>query len=523
MAPLTSSRAPTQLLRQTLQLPPALRRSFFATAQRHAQPELYDVVCVGGGPAGLSLLSALRSNASTKDLKVALIDGQDLTTSRQSSGPDVYSNRCSSLTPASLQFLRSIGAWDSVNPQRIQPYHGMQVWDGVSGSKISFDPLDAQTNFGGGLIDAVAELVPGSRFKESRRRYDSVQGGDEGVVATMCENQNLTSALLQRLKDTEGVEMLDKTRLESINLGPEPAGEEGLDLSQWPIVTLPDSRQLAARLLVGADGANSPVRNFADIPSHGWDYNQHGIVATLDMDQSFSDLDLRTAYQRFLPTGPIALLPLPNNKASLVWSMTTPIANQLKLLPPSIFASVVNAAFRLSITDLQYLLTHGSSIDIDDELAWRLPNTPASSTGLPQNFPTITAVQKDSTASFPLRLRHASTYTGHRVALLGDAAHTVHPLAGQGLNLGLADAQSLADRIAYGVEHGMDIGTNWCLDGYNSDRWAKNNAVLGVCDKLQKVYSASTGPVVWGRSLGLDLVDRLGPLKGMLMGAAGTR
>ena len=514
---------PTRLLRQALQLPPALRRSFYATAIRQAQPDLYDVVCVGGGPAGLSLLSALRSNASTRDLKVALIDSQDLTTSRRASGPDVYSNRCSSLTPASLQFLRGIGAWDGVNAQRIQPYHGMRVWDGVSGSKINFDPLDAQGGFGSGLIDAVAELVPGSRFRESRRRNDVVAGADEGAVATMCENQNLTTALLQRLNEVEGVEMLDKTKLESIQLGPEPESEEGLDLSQWPIVTLPDSRQLAARLLVGADGANSPVRNFADIPSHGWDYNQHGIVATLSLDQSFSSADLRTAYQRFLPTGPIALLPLPNNKASLVWSMTAPIASQLRLLPPALFASFLNAAFRLSITDLQYLLTHGAEIDIDDELSWRLPNTPASSTGLPKDFPWITHVQKDSIASFPLRMRHASTYTGHRVVLIGDAAHTVHPLAGQGLNLGLADAQSLAEQIAYGVEHGMDIGTNWCLDAYVSDRWAKNNAVLGVCDKLQKLYSASSGPVVWGRSLGLDIVDKLGPVKGFLMGAAGTR
>lgn len=517
------ARPSNSLLSRILQLTPSLRRSFASTALRHAQPELYDVVCVGGGPAGLSLLSALRSDPSTSDLKVALIDGQDLTSSRETSGPDVYSNRCSSLTPASVRFLRTIEAWHSVNDERIQPYHGMHVWDGVSGSKISFDPLDTNRGFGGGLLDTVAELVPGSRFKESRRRDDYNYGNDESVIATMCENQNLTTALLQRLHGSADAELLDKTKVESIEQGPEPIDEQSLNLSQWPIITLPDSRQLAAKLLVGADGANSPVRTFAGIPSHGWDYNQHGIVATLDIDQSFGSLDMRTAYQRFLPTGPIALLPLPGNKASLVWSMTTPIATKLKLLPPQTFAAVVNAAFQLQMTDLQYMMNHASEIDVEDELSWRLPNTPTSSTGLPQTFPTISSVQEGSTASFPLRMRHASTYTGHRVALIGDAAHTVHPLAGQGLNLGLADAEALASRIAYGVEHGMDIGTSWCLDGYNSDRWAKNNAVLGVCDKLQKLYSAGSGPVVWGRSLGLDLVDRLGSVKGALMGAAGTR
>ena len=406
-----------------------------------------------------------------------------------------------------------------MDKKRVQDYQGMQVWDGVSGSKISFDPLDAKGGFG--ILDAFAEMIPGNRLKESRRRYEMDGDAGEGVVATMCENQNLTSALLQRLKQMEGVEVLDKTKVESINLGLEPEDEKSVDLSQWPIITLPNSRKLAARLLVGADGANSPVRNFANIPSHGWDYDQHGVVATLHTDHIFSDPDLRTAYQRFLPTGPIALLPLPGNKASLVWSITTPYATQLKALSPRAFTAMINAAFRLQSTDLTYLLNHLPNIDIADELSWRLPNTPASSTGLPTDFPSITSVQEGSMASFPLRMRHASTYTGHRIALIGDAAHTIHPLAGQGLNLGLADAQSLASQITFGVEHGMDIGSSWCLDGYNSERWAANNAVMGVCDKLQKLYSAGSGPVVWGRSLGLDLVDRLGPVKGVLMGMAG--
>ncbi|KAK3716640.1 putative ubiquinone biosynthesis monooxygenase [Vermiconidia calcicola] len=501
-----------KLFHRLLQLPPTLRRSLYSTTSK---PEIYDVVCVGGGPAGLSLLSALRSHPSTERLKVALIDSQDLTTSRAASDTDVYSNRCSSLTPASLRFLRDAGAWDKVEAGRVQDYHGMQVWDGVSGSRISFDPLDGKN--GAGLLDALAELVPGNRFRESRRQYGME---DKGVVATMCENQNLTHALLQRLKDTEGVKVLDKTKVESIQLGPEPE-DKALDLSQWPIVTLPGERQLAARLLVGADGANSPVRNFANIPSHGWDYNQHGVVATLQLDHAFAELDRRMAYQRFLPTGPIALLPLPNNKASLVWSVTTPLAAKLKALSPPAFASMVNAAFRLQIADLTYFLEHVGTIDIADEFSWRLPNTSPASTGLPQSLPMVKAVQEGSTASFPLRMRHADTYTGHRIALIGDAAHTIHPLAGQGLNLGLADAQSLASSITYGVEHGMDIGSPWCLDEYVSDRWAKNNAVMGVCDKLQKLYSVQSGPVVWGRSLGLGLVDRLAPLKGMVMGAAG--
>lgn len=511
---MASAGASTRSLRKLLSLPPALRRSVWSaagTAASPRNPEIYDIVCIGGGPAGLSLVSALRSNASTKHLKVALIDGQELKPSSSAANDGTFSNRCSSLTPSSVRFLREIGALEHINASRMQPYHGMEVWDGVSGSKIQFDAMEAS----GGIFDTVAEAIPGSRFRESRRAYEE----ESGVTATMCENSNLTTSLLQRLRlEGEGVDIIDKIKVESIELGSPPADEVSLDLSQWPIVTLPGDRAIAARLLVGADGANSPVRQFANIPSHGWDYNQHGVVATLQLDRTFSEAELRTAYQRFLPTGPIALLPLPGAKASLVWSISAPLAAKLKQLALPDFTTLVNAAFRLLPVDIEFAL--GTPDTAAEEVSWREPQVSARQTGLPLAFPRIESVQPGSIASFPLRMRHASTYTGHRVALIGDAAHTVHPLAGQGLNLGLADAEALARRISIGVEHGMDIGTCWCLDGYNADRWAANNAMLGVVDKLQKLYSVRSGPVVWGRSLGLDIVNRLGPLKGALMGAA---
>ncbi|KAF7185858.1 Ubiquinone biosynthesis monooxygenase COQ6, mitochondrial [Pseudocercospora fuligena] len=497
-----------------LALPPHIRRSVYTAATSSPkQPELFDLVCIGGGPAGLALVSALQSEPSTKNLKIALIDGQELKISN-ANDPNSFSNRCSSLTPSSVRFLHQNGAWKHINASRTQPYHGMDVWDGVSGSKIQFDPSDRSSM---GIMDSIAQMIPGSRMQESRRKYEL---DNSDTVATMCENANLTSALLQRLKE-EGtqIEMLDNSRVEAIQFGPEPETEESLDLSQWPVVHLEGDRAIAARLLVGADGANSPVRQFAGIPSDGWDYNQHGVVATLQLDQAFDGYDMRSAYQRFLPTGPIALLPLPDNKASLVWSTFPQYAAKLKQLSPQHFTSMVNAAFRLMFVDIKYLLTEASA-DPADELAWREPNTVASETGLPRNFPRVVGVQEGTVASFPLRMRHCSTYTGHRVALIGDAAHTVHPLAGQGLNLGLADAEALAKCIVSGVDHGMDIGSCWCLDDYNAERWAANNAMLGVVDKLQKLYSVGSGPVVWGRSLGLDLVNKLGPLKGALMGAA---
>jgi ubiquinone biosynthesis monooxygenase Coq6 len=414
------------------------------------------------------------ASPKTANLKIALVEGQELDKTSFKAESPTFSNRCSSLTPASVKFLTDIGAWQHVATARLQPYQAMHVWDGVSGSSITFDPQAQHTN----------------------------------TVATMTENPNLTSALLKHLDSLPPIDVMHKTRVDKIELGTE---SEQLDLSNWPVVSLSNSRKLAARLLIGADGANSPVRTFAGIPSRGWDYNRHGLVATVDLEHA--NINHQTAYQRFLPTGPIALLPLPGNKASLVWSTTPENAAILKSLSTSDTVAMINAAFRLLPVDLAYM--HTIPNNQSDEFTWRQQNTLSSNTtSLP---PLITAIQPNSLASFPLRMRHADTYTAHRIALLGDAAHTIHPLAGQGLNQGLADAQSLAKHVHFALSTGKDIGSNWALDAYNAEQWIKNNAMLGAVDKLHKLYSAESGPVVWARSLGLSAVDKMDFLKGFLM------
>lgn len=339
----------------------------------------------------------------------------------------------------------------------------------------------------------------------------------------MTENQNLTNAIVKRLDELPALSMFDNTSVENIDLGP-PQETLALNLTSYPHIRLSSNHTIVARLLVGADGLKSPVRTFAGIGTRGWDYDRHGVVATLKLAQGArrdpNHSGHLTAYQRFLPTGPIALLALPDNHATLVWTATPTQAALLKNLSQEDFMAMVNAAFRLEIVDLDYMFTLSSGQL--KELLWRESVFSPTTDKNGEVPPRIEAVQKGSIASFPLRLRHATTYTAHRIALVGDAAHTIHPLAGQGLNLGLGDSQSLASAIENAVDHGADIGNEMhCLDRYSSDRWMSNNRMLGAVDKLHWLYSTKWPPVVGLRQLGLNAVNSMGPVKDLFMRQAG--
>ncbi|EFX03480.1 ubiquinone biosynthesis monooxgenase [Grosmannia clavigera kw1407] len=474
-------------------------RRQFASAAGNAgtakADDIYDVVCVGGGPAGLSLLTALRANPVTAGLRLALVEAQDLDQLRAySPAPEKFANRCSSLTPSSARYLDRIGAWTHMRRERVQAYEAMRVWDGVSGARIAFD-------------QPVGATMP----------------SDTGsTVAYMVENSNLTAGLLSRLDELGGVAVFDGARVDSIEYG---KADDGLDLSEWPAVRVSGGKTLLARLLVGADGANSPVRTFADIEACGWYYGRHGVVATLELDEDSAILGAgrKTAYQRFLPTGPVAMLPLPGRLATLVWSTTPERAARLRSLAPDDFVALVNAAFRLRPVELTYL--HGQPSGQVDEVAWRLQQEGGGVPDVADMPPHVVGVQAGTVASFPLRMRHADAYVGERVALVGDAAHTVHPLAGQGLNQGQGDVESLARAIAYAVAHGQDLGVRSSLEPYPAERYAANHVLLGVCDKLHKLYVVENGPLVPLRSWGLRAVDALQPVKAFLMrqAAGGTR
>jgi ubiquinone biosynthesis monooxygenase Coq6 len=278
-----------------------------------------------------------------------------------------------------------IGAWKYINETRVQPYFGMEVWDGLTNSNISFDWNQTGHIFG----------------------YQNLTALKSNPIAYMIENTNLTTGLQKYLTKLGGVTIVSPARVESITYGP---STESLDLTSWPKVNLANGQSLVARLLVGADGANSPVRTFAGIQSRGWDYGRFGVVATLRLA---STPRRKIAFQRFLPTGPIAMLPFPGNFASLVWSTTPERAAVLKSLKTEDFVAMVNSAFRLSVADLDYL--HSLETGQTKESEWR--ERQDSFTGeLPER---VVGVQEQSVAAFPLKFRHADTYTAERVALVG--------------------------------------------------------------------------------------------------------
>jgi len=402
----------------------------------------------------------------------------------------------------------------------------MQVWDGLSGSRIEFNASSAS--------------------------------GSPPEMARLVENINLQRGLLRQIDKSISagiLTLMDKTTVSSIS---SDADSSSPSSSGWPLLHLSTSQAIRARLLIGADGPSSSVRKFSKIESYGWPYNARAIVATLEHGRALSPFGTArnhtTAYQRFLPTGPIAFLPIAPERASLVWSTTPELAQALLDAGERVLSLMINAAFRLPDVSIQYLYRYilekwGESAvkkscvvveELEREVRWReqshgiVPNSALTSfrradeeEGIPTADagmypPLVHSIQPQSAASFPLRMNHADAYVGNRIALVGDAAHTVHPLAGQGLNLGIADAEALARIIGRARLLGGDIGSYTALEGYPHERYLANHGMLSGVDKLAKLYGTRMKPVVWLRSAGLEVVNEWNGLKEVFMGVAGA-
>ncbi len=207
------------------------------------------------------------------------------------------------------------------------------------------------------------------------------------------------------------------------------------------------------------------MRTFSDIDSFGHAYNTHGVVATIH----HAPMANHTAFQRFLPTGPVAFLPLSSTTSTLVWSTTPELAKKYKQAGADALAQLVTCAFYASEADLEGLnanLLYSEKADLEQiKLVTQQSLRALATADLSTLPPPIASIDDKSIASFPLKLSHAESYLGQRAVLIGDAAHTIHPLAGQGLNMGLADVRCLGDVWEQTVQRGGDIGTS-VIQGY---------------------------------------------------------
>jgi len=279
----------------------------------------------------------------------------------------------------------------------------------------------------------------------------------------MVENRLHRQALYQRLDGLESVRLLAPAGLSDLRRGDDDV-EARLD----------DGRRLKARLAVAADGPNSALRQAAGIRSVGWDYKQTGIVCTV----GHTSPHLGVAQERFLPAGPFAILPMTGNRSSLVWTERAALAPALLQAPEAAFMEELSARFGDYLGQLELV---------------------------------------GPRFGYPLTLGLAERYVDRRLALIGDAAHRVHPIAGQGLNLGLRDVAALAEVIVDRLRLGLDPGDATALARYQ--RWRRFDSLVmaAVTDSLNRLFSNDIAPVRLARDLGLAAVNKIDPLKRLFM------
>jgi 2-octaprenyl-6-methoxyphenol hydroxylase len=378
-----------------------------------------DVVIGGAGFAGLALAIALRQ---------ALGDGFAVTVADPALGHTHSRDpRASAIAAAARRLFEAIEVWQAV-AHEAQPILNMVVTD----SKLDDAVRPTFLTFGG-------EVEEGEPF------------------AHMIENRLLVDALVAKAKEL-GVE-LRGTAVTGF-----AQGRNSID------VTLADGDTISARLLAGADGARSIVREQAGIASHGWNYSQSAIVCTVEHERDHEG----RAEEHFLPAGPFAILPLTGKRSSIVWTETKAEAERIVALPDNEFHGELEKRFGLHLGDL-----------------------------------TVAGARR----AFPLGLFTARSFIGERLALVGDAAHIIHPIAGQGLNMGLRDVAALAEAVADAARLGLDIGAADVLERYQ--RWRRfDTAMMGVAtDGLNKLFSNRSDVLRLVRDIGLGLVERMPALK----------
>jgi len=388
--------------------------------QQHRQ---YDVIVVGAGMVGAAFACLLaRSDTS---LSIALLEAR----ATAPFDPEQFDPRVAALTEKSRTLLDCCGAWDSIAAQRVSAYGAMQVWDAEGTGEIHFDCQDVQ----------------------------------QPNLGHIVENSLVVESLLAKVDKLNNIDFICPVSVAQYS---QSESQVSVDLST--------GEQLLAPLLVAADGGNSSIRERFKFATREWDYGHSAIVTTVQTES----VHQQTAWQRFMPTGPLALLPLDkqgdHHYCSLVWSQESDEAERLMALDDEAFCIELSRASEHCV---------GKILSVDKRHA------------------------------IPLRQRHAKDYVVERVALLGDAAHTIHPLAGQGVNLGFADVKALVDALCAEAKRGNDLGSLMCLNKYQRLRKPENLATMAAMEGFKRLFAADNVAVRLLRNIGLGKVNQIKPLK----------
>lgn len=389
----------------------------------------YDIIIIGGGMVGLVLAHAL---ARQTRLSIAILESQGEELQWEESR---YHHRVSALSLASQQLLSRLQIWDAMKAMRVSPFKKIFVWDGLGGGQVQFNSEDIA----------------------------------EPTLGYIVENTVTQTALREQLKNYPQVDWHANCKLQSL-------------ITQHNHVQCMTSQGdvYEAALIVGADGAQSWVREQMHMPIDKINYEQQAIVAMVETELTHHQI----ASQVFQPTGPLAFLPLAKeNLSSIVWSLPNDIAQEMLALDDAAFNEALSQAFQ----------GHLGKVTVCSQ-RYR----------------------------FPLASSHVKHYVQDRVALIGDAAHTIHPLAGQGVNMGMQDAHCLAQVIADAIHAKRDFAMQYTLRKYERQRKAENDMMLNSVHGLKALFANDKKAIQVLRSVGLDCVDKVQLLKRFFVQYAAT-